>query len=368
MELLKFELYKIFKQKTVYITFFLAILFSTGFTFQLTEQWEKDLYKEWEGPITAEKVKLAEEKNAVLMKKLEDAPDDEPFFFSERENAEMAVYEGVVWAAGVERNTVAYIKELDRADATAADKLNVAMLNKLDTSYFAYNVGPGKVIDFASVFSIFITGAMLLIGLSAIYTQEYSSGVENYLLSARKGRKQLLWAKVGAASVYTVVIVLAWEVFNLAWNTVQFGSEGWGTPFQHYFKYYFSPYDFTMLEYHLVQMAFHLLGAVSFAVLIVLVSSFSKNALISFFVCSALFGMPFLVVEMLMLPQWVENLFTFTHIFTMNVEPLFDFFKTVNVFGTPVLYPFVAVVMMVIVSGVAVLVNLRYMKRKELSV
>lgn len=368
MELLKFELYKIFKQKTVYITFLLLIVFSTGFTFQLTEQWEKDLYKEWEGPITAEKVKLAEEKNAVLMKKSEEAPDDEPFFFSDRENAEMAVYESVSWAAGVERNTAEYIKELDRADASAADELEVSMLKKLDTSYFEYNVGPGKVIDFASVFSIFFTGAMLLIGLSAIYSQEYSSGVENYMLSARKGRKQLLWAKVGAASVYTVVVVIAWELFNLAWNTVQFGSEGWGTPFQHYFKYYFSPYDFTMLEYHVVQMAFHLLAAVSFAVIIVLVSSFSKNALISFFVCSALFGVPYLVVEMLMLPQWIEDLFIFTHIFSMNVERLFDFFKTVNVFGTPILFPFVAVVVMVGVMVVAVGVGLRFMKRKELSV
>ncbi|WP_404446045.1 hypothetical protein LG307_20610 [Sutcliffiella horikoshii] len=367
MELFKFELYKIFKQKTVYITFFLAILFSTGFTFQLTEQWEKDLYKEWEGPITAEEVKLAEEKNAVLMKKLEDAPDDEPFFFSDRENAEMSVYEGVAWAWGVERNATAKINELEQETGSAAE-LEKSMLGQLDTSYFYYNVGPGKVIDFASVFSIFITGAMLLIGLSAIYTQEYSSGVENYLLSAKKGRKQLFWAKVGAASVYTVVIVLAWELFNLAWNTVQFGTEGWGSPIQHYFKYYFSPYDFTMLEYHIVQMAFHLLGALSFAVVIVLVSSLSKNVLISFVICSALFSMPFLVVEMMQLPEWLENLFTFTPIFTMNVERLFDFFKAVNLFGTPILFPFVAVVVMVGLMVVAVGVGLRYMKGKELSV
>lgn len=368
MELLKFELYKIFKQKTVYITFLLAILFSTGFTFQLTEQWEKDLYKEWEGPITAEKVKLAEEKNGVLMKKLEDAPDDEPFFFTEREHVEMGVYEGVAWAAGVDRNASEKIKELEKENGSAAAELEASMLKQLDTSYFTYNEGPGKVIDFASVFSIFITGAMLLIGLSAIYTQEYSSGVENYLLSARKGRKELLWAKLGAATVYTFLVVVIWEVFNLAWNTVQFGSEGWGAPIQHYFKYYFSPYDFTMLEYHLVQMAFHLLGSLSFAVVIVLVSSLSKNALISFFVCSALFGMPFLVVEMLMLPEWLENLFTFTHIFTMNVERLFDFFKTVNLLGTPILFPFVGVVVMVGVSVVAVGIGLRYMKGKELSI
>ncbi|QFT90892.1 ABC-2 family transporter protein [Bacillus sp. THAF10] len=367
MELFKFELYKIFKQRTVWITFILVILFSTGFTFHMTEQWEKDLYKEWEGPITEEKLQLAQDKYASLMEKIESTPDDAPVQFSEKESFEMGLYETVAFVGGIEKKTAAKIEELDGINTSEA-ALEKEMLEQLDTSYFALNEGPGKVIDFASVFSIVITGAMLLIGLSSIYTQEYSSGVENYMLSAKKGRKQLLWAKLGAASVYTVVVVFAWELFNLAWNTIQYGSEGWGTSLQHYFKYYFSPYDFTMFEFHLVQMAFHLLGAVSFAVLIVLVSSVSKHSLISFFVCGALFGAPFLVVEMMNLPQWIENTFIFSHIFTMNVERLFDFFKAVNLFGVPVLFPFVGVAIMVVVTLVSVAVNMRVMRKKELTV
>ena len=44
----------------------------------------------------------------------------------------------------------------------------------------------------------------------------------------------------------------------------------------------------------------------------------------------------------------------------MNVERLFDFFKAVNLFGTPILFPFVAVVVMVGVMIVAVGIGLRY--------
>ena len=59
MELLKFELYKIFKQRMVYIVFLLLIVFSTGFTYYSGADQERALYKSWEGTITEEKLEQA---------------------------------------------------------------------------------------------------------------------------------------------------------------------------------------------------------------------------------------------------------------------------------------------------------------------
>jgi hypothetical protein len=82
MQLLKFELYKIFKQKIIYITFILLVLFSTGFTIQRTADWEKDLYKKWEGPITEEKIQLAQHGSEELTKKMDEHVED-GFVFSD---------------------------------------------------------------------------------------------------------------------------------------------------------------------------------------------------------------------------------------------------------------------------------------------
>jgi ABC-type transport system involved in multi-copper enzyme maturation permease subunit len=278
----------------------------------------------------------------------------------------MGIYETIAFITNIENNTSQRLSELEKKDNYNAD-LEKTMIKDLDVSYFAYNKGPERIIDYASVYSIFLTGAMLLIGLSTIYTQEYSSGVDNYILSSKKGRTSLLWAKVSASLIYTFVVVIAWEMFNLGWNIFQFGNEGWDTSIQHYFKYYFSPYSLNMWEYHFIQLGIHLLGAFSFAIMIVLISSLCKNSLIAFFINGAIFATPYLIVEMLMLPNGVEDIFKFSYIYIMNVEFLFEHFKTINLFGYPVLYPFVAIVWMVAFSMLLVSVTSQIVRKREVT-
>src|SRR5690606_28448944 len=159
-----------------------------------------------------------------------------------------------------------------------------------------------------------ITGAMLLVGLSTIYSQEYSTGVDNYIFSSKKGRGALLRAKIGTALIYTVLVVMGWEIFNLAWNLLQYGNGGWETSIHYAFAYHFSPYSFTMVEYHLLQLGFHLLGAISFAITIVLVSSLCKNSLVSLLINGAILAVPYFIVEVLYLPNRLEDVFQFSFI------------------------------------------------------
>jgi hypothetical protein len=364
MQLLKLELYKIFKQKIIYITFFLFVLFSTGFTIQNTPDWEKNLYKEWEGLITEEKLKLAQQGNAELTKKLDEHAQEDRFIFTNKEQIKRGIYEEIAYITNIHNNASKKISELEKVDNYNTD-LEKVMLKNINTSYFAYNDGPEKIIDYASVYSIFLTGAMLLIGLSGIYTQEISSGVDHYILSSKKGRTTLLWAKVGASLIYTFVVVNSWELFNLGWNILQFGNEGWDTSIQHYFKYYFSPYSFNMLEFHLIQLGIHVLAACSFAIMIVLISSLCKKSLTAFIINGAIFATPYLLVEMVNLPNRVIDMVKFSYIYIMNVEFLFDHFKTINFFGYPFLYPFVAIILMVAVALTAVFVTSQIVRKRE---
>lgn len=365
MELLKFELYKIFKQRMVYVAFLLLVVFSTGFTYYPGADQERAIYKDWEGKVTEEKLEVAAKGNEQLMKKQDEMMETDQWL-SENEWTLMGVYENIAYGHQVELNAQEKIKEL-AGENKYNTELKASMLKEIDTSYFAYNKGPSEIIDYASVFSVFITGAMLLVGLSSMYTQEYSSGVDNYILSSKKGRGSLLGAKIGAALIYTAIVVVGWEIFNLAWNLIQYGDSGWETSIQYTFKYYFSPYSYTMLEYHLLQLGFHLLGACSFAIMIVLISSLCKNALVSLIINGAVFAIPYFLVETLQLPNWVEDIFQFSFIYYMNVEPFFDDFNTINLFGFPVLYSIVALVVMIGVFVVIPILTSRVVQNKEVT-
>src|SRR5690606_16428625 len=149
------------------------------------------LYDEWKGIVTEEKLEQASKEHEELNKHLESM--DEGQTWSDEEMTLLGVYENIAYGHQIEQNAQEKINELLVKD-TYSSQLHADMLKKIDTSFFAYNKAPKEIIDYASFFSIIITGAMLLVGLSTIYSQEYSTGVDNYIFSSKKGRGALLRA------------------------------------------------------------------------------------------------------------------------------------------------------------------------------
>lgn len=368
-QLLRFELFKIFNQKTVYITLFILLLFSTGFTFNYSTETERQLYKDWEGPITKEKAELAEKEYQNLMKVFDQRAEggQRGHIFTDQEQTRSGIYETIAMIKNSEGRLKSRYKEIQQ-DNNYNTELEKSMIQKVDLSYFSYNKGPRETVDYASTYALMITGAMLLIGLSMTYTQEYSSRVDRYILSSSKGRESLLWSKIMAALIYACVIVLITETFNLIWNGIRYGYDGWTSPFQNMHTYFFSNYSFTLIEFHIIQLGFHLLAAFSFALVIILVSSLCKNSFISFIINGVIFALPYWFVESMNLPTWLDDVFSFSFLYIMKVEFLFHHFNTINLFGIPVLYPFVALVWILAVSFIAVMVTSRVMKNKEVTI
>ncbi|MGA9225400.1 MAG: hypothetical protein WB217_03570, partial [Mesobacillus sp.] len=202
---------------------------------------------------------------------------------------------------------------------------------------------------------------------SGIYSNEQATGVENYILSAKKGRSATMRAKLIAASIFAIVVVLFWEAFNLITRTAVFGTKGWDLPIQYSFKYFFSPYSLTFMEYHMIQISLHILAAIAFAGLIVLVSTLSKSTVISFFVSGFLFGVPILAQSIMNVETiWVNKMLTLTLTNIMKVEELFMNFNSYSVFGYPLLAPFAGIAIAVaVLVGTAVL-SVVLIERKQI--
>ncbi|MFT8322027.1 MAG: hypothetical protein ABF649_14090 [Bacillus sp. (in: firmicutes)] len=363
MDLFKWELYKIFNQKIIYIVFTGFMILSTSFIFQQQTAEKKEIYQEWTGPLTSEKIQQAEKENTVLSKEMEELENGE--VLAKEVWIKYGIYENIAFGQGIMQRAEQKIAELKNKNTDKAE-METSMLKQIDVSYFSYHDGPMRIIEFTSMFSFVATAAMLLIGLSTSYSNEYSSGIDHYMLSSKKGRKTIVWAKILASMLYTMAVVAIWELWVLFLHSIQYGKEGWDMAMQYNFYLTFSPYPFTFLQYHLIQFGLHLLAALCFALLILFLSMLNKNVLITFFISASVFILPFVIYEMIQW-EWLRNIMLFSSLYMMKAEYLFSDLKVINLFGLPVVFPVFVSVVVLLASIVCMIVMFRVMKEREVS-
>ncbi|MFJ5763149.1 hypothetical protein ACIQAA_29350 [Neobacillus sp. NPDC093182] len=375
MNILKWELTKVFEQKSIYV---IAIILFGLFTFSkfsntFETEFTQKAYKKWEGPLTEEKIAKAEKLNAELNEYFfskEQAPD-------EWKSAQAGLFENIAYGKNIENTILERDKELEKLINDAKSKndesltrmlqIQREMYNEIKINKISYFQGPNETVDFVNVYGLILTGVFLLVGLAGIYSNEHSSGVENFILSTRNGRTKTMMAKLSASSIFATVTVLLGEAFNLITHTIIYGTKGWDLPIQYSFKYYFSPYSLTFMEYHLIQIALHLLGAIAFAGVIVIISILSNSTVISFFVSGFLFGIPILIDSIMDMPQqWIKDVMRYTLTNIIKVEELFMDFITLNVFGYTVLAPYLGIAFSVVILVLSVILAKFLIVKKQI--
>src|SRR5690606_21533163 len=94
--------------------------------------------------------------------------------------------------------------------------LHKKLLSKIDTSLFYYQKGPSQMIDMIYTFGFVITAFMLIVGISPIFSKEYSSGMDPFLLSSKYGRSKAVTAKLLAAMIFTLPVIVGWIAYSVA--------------------------------------------------------------------------------------------------------------------------------------------------------
>ncbi|MDF2606779.1 MAG: hypothetical protein K0S34_974 [Bacillales bacterium] len=368
MQLIKYELYKIFSQKIVWISLIIMLGMSyLSLDYPYTSNHEKELYKKWEGPLTVEKIESTKFEYNKLLEKAKNTNKDREDIYSDEETMELWLYQKIILSQKIENNVEVRLDELQSQNEIKS-KLEKDMLEKIKIDELTHHTGPAQSVSFVEFGSALVLATMVLIGISPIYSKEHSSGVDNYILSSTKGKRPLAWSKICATIIFTVVIVFVWESFNLVVNFLQHGLKGWETPIQLitlYMKtpYVNSPYAFTMLNYHVVQIGIHLIGAIAFALLVLLISSFSKSSLTTFLIGCLIFVGPIFLGSV----KWLSTPLEFSFTQVLRVEFLFNKFKTIDIFGYPILYPVFAVIVMLTISIICIRATLSIINNKEVT-
>lgn len=358
-ELIAFEWYKIMKQKGMYLTAAVLLALILFFMLQMNvDSVSQGDIKKWEGPLTTEKLHQAQKA------------------FDRSSGDGRGLLRGVLTAGMFHQDkaaTLAQVKNqlgnLRHPDGYTYQRLRLeqSMLEHVHFDSFNYQWPVEQMQDYLNTYGFIFFGMIILVGLSPIFTREMSSGVEQYILSSRRGRKTIVYAKLIAALLFVLTVAAFSFSFDILFWILRAGNYGWHATVQSIPTYYNSPYSVNMLMFFFIKAGLQLFAGLMLAVFVLLISALSSNTLIAFISSSFIFWFPFAAKVFALFPGWPEQLLTLTYAGVMQVDGLLTEFQTVDFFGYPLLYPFAAVGLLILATLVWSLLLFYRQARKQIS-
>lgn len=374
-ELVKFELYKLISKKLCILALLAFILLyflyiSPRFNLGNSQQM-KNIYSEWSGPLTEEKVDIARQEQLALLLKIEEDweehlnkhPEGEApiFIWDETCTLKSSLYFDLLnrWERFQNRNALTADLWEEIISAETTDKkdfgylknvMRYNMLSGLKPPSGDYFHGWVQLIDFANTFGFVILGALILLTLAPVFSEEYAVKMDSLILSSRHGRKKVVTAKIVASLLVVFSYAVIFLIMNVTVNSVLFSLDGSQVALQELSKYRYSPFNLNVSQYFFIQQATHIFGAAAFSLLILLLSVFSRSSLIPFFTGGVIYGGPVLTSILGIEHELIQTIRNFSYGQFIMVEDMFSNFHVINLLGMPVLYLHVMYILFLLIS------------------
>ena len=370
IELIKFELKKIFSNKLIYIAAIGIALFVLSYpvsrysgiksVFDGREEVQELAEKYISDEYTADDIKDIRQNAIDKVNNKEKLNKDEEFliYYS---GSFIKVNKDIQKDRLTEiENKLGKLKNDNEESAFEYDSLikEKEMLSNLKRQESLYLGDWNMVFDFnvaATMKLIF-----LVLGLASIFSGEYASRVSYLNLSTKEGKTKLNTAKIISALIYgTVVFIFVTLIYHI-------GGFALGLPNgDKSASYIFSSiYNMSINEYYIGTLALSYLGTIAFSILIVLLSVFTKNILISFGLPLAIYFLP----DMLKLPGSIMN-FIYKINFTqlLKGKNIFGEYITFDLFGDILVYPYLIIVVAIIALFVMLIIYNKFSKKQTIA-
>ncbi|MFZ7132487.1 MAG: hypothetical protein ACOWWR_09050 [Eubacteriales bacterium] len=387
-QIVRHELYKIFSRKSIILIFVLFIglyvLFTKG-DIERTIKYNSIPEKyssEFQGALTQEKIDKAVEFKEMV----EDEDGEYREWFSEENGAIQgsrmteegrilySVSEEVAHAQLLKEDLNNRIIDLEKTLGALQSSYNYRrnlleynMLRDLKEPGIYFSEAWKKIIDFINTLGLVFVGGLVLFGVAPIFSDEYTSNMDGIILSTKNGKKKLVTAKITAAILYIILVSVAFAAINFLVSICAFGISGWSDPIQSITKYIRSPYLLSTLQYHLIQLLFQTAGGIALGLFTLAISVITRHSLIPFFIGGGIFAFPELAESFIGDTGLLKTLTNFSYTIVMKVEALFMNFRAFNVLGFPVLYPVLAVVVMLLLSLTTVIFIYNVFRRHQVT-
>lgn len=175
--------------------------------------------------------------------------------------------------------------------------------------------------DFGMVMAIFI-----VISLSTVFAGEWHNGTGMLMLTTKNGWREVAYAKVLSGIAFTLELFFTIAAGAIAGQLIYLGTEGWDMPIQCIKLIAVAPMN--MLQAEIYEYVFFLLGAVGLALLVMFFSAVAGNNFIALVSGLAIVYLPMALSGYM--PMWVQRIFDLiplagspSDIFRTNVFHLF---------------------------------------------
>nr|WP_255366256.1 ABC transporter permease subunit [Exiguobacterium sp. KRL4] len=356
VELVRFEFYKVFQQRFLWVMLILVFCVGLVISFQRMGLSNAErINKGFEGELTSEMVQRAESGIASFKKSSDITLAD---------LKQNGTYATVLSAEENDRNQAQRVASLRKKATNATSSyesyqygLQADLMESIDYRPVGNYQTFEQLITFLGTGGYALLAVILILGTAVSISNEYQTGVVSYLYSSSYGRKQLLTAKLIVSVALITGIIL---IYNLVQLLCFFrGYPGWNIAIQ--FVYNDSPYPLSMSELYGIAILYQWLIAISLVIVVLFLSMLIKQTVVAIFLSGLIIGGPFLVESLVfnsMTPTSVRTLLQFTQGQSLSVYVLFREYVTVNVFGYPVLLPIAVLVVTLITT--LILIKLMY--------
>ena len=173
---------------------------------------------------------------------------------------------------------------------------------------------------------------VILLGTSGVFSDEYSSKMHGILLTCKKGRKEVFWAKLEASALFSAICALIFQLFNAVIAALYYGVPFTNTPLNSLTLFYQMPTTLSAMELYIFEILGSVVGAVVLSFVTMCISSICHSNFLSFFISGIYFAIGFVLSNALE-ANFEQGGYLSTLLTLPGDVSTFSLMSLVNVFG-----------------------------------
>lgn len=382
LDLIKFELYKIFSKKSVRIILLLTILFgifnvvaeSVYVKYQGVDHID-DVYsimKEYEGKAITEEsgIKAENTINNLKEKKSmgEKLTKKEIVYMNYLYDIMRPPYPAYIinnklYTVDEMKDEMNKLKNENKTGTYEYKNLNFIYekVKNVEKSKFYFSHGWLTTADFKAIATLITT--LIAVGLAAIFSDEYQSNSAQIMLSCKYGKNKMVLSKMITGLIFTATIFIIINVVYMI-GALLYDFRGWDAPLE-LFKYYTNtPFDMRVIDFYITGLGISFIGAILYSLVTMLMSLLVKNNMISLLLSLGLYYIPAFFGNFIPMDS-VGRVFREMNLAeAIKIEGMFINSSTYNILGTPVMYSTLLISLVVVFIPIVIYL-IKYFGKKQ---
>ncbi|WP_438349758.1 hypothetical protein ACP8HI_03520 [Paenibacillus sp. FA6] len=218
--------------------------------------------------------------------------------------------------------------------------------------YYDYYFGWERLSRNLSSLVAIILSAVIVIGLSPVFSQEYSNHTDAIILPTKHGKNKLIVAKFVSSLLFTTAAYLLFAAINFGLYAAVYGLTGYNSDVQLDLLYYQSPYNLTFVGLNLSVLGLSYIGLIFIAAMTLFISSKGKNPFICVILSALALYIP--MIDLASVSDLAEKIMSLFPVNIMNAYEHFELGVFYNLFGTRLLQPIMMAITAIVISALLV--------------